>query len=241
MLIAQITDIHAAPDNDNLARLCRVLGWTQTLRPELIVVTGDLIDDDWHEGYAQIEQALIGTGCPFLALPGNSDNPAAMRDAFRRTVPWATPDALHFSETVGGVPIVGVDTTVAGDAGGDIAPHLDWLAATLASAAQPALVFTHHHLFTSGIAPIDAAMCRGVEPLAQRLAHVTPPLAFCSGHVHRGMASVVGRVPAYICGSVCPANPLLLDDQRIPPVNDPPALMIHDLRHGRRVSSHVSV
>ncbi|QDY44089.1 3',5'-cyclic-nucleotide phosphodiesterase (plasmid) [Candidatus Pantoea soli] len=35
------------------------------------------------------------------------------------------------------------------------------------------------------------------------------------------------HIPAFICGSVCPANPLWLNNQTILPVTNPPALMIY--------------
>ncbi len=163
MLIAQLTDIHAGTNNDNLARLRRVINWLKPLRPDLLMVTGDVIDDGW-------------------------------------------------------------------------------LADALESASGPALVFMHHHLFASGIAPIDAAICQGVDGLKRVVADSRrAPIALCSGHVHRSMSSMVAGIPAHICGSICPANPLLLADDRIGPVIDAPALMIHHLRQGMLVSHHVTV
>jgi len=242
MLIAQITDIHAAPGNGNLARLHGVMSWITTVKPDLLIVTGDLIDDGWHAGYPLIEAELNRANCRFLVLPGNSDDKDAMRDCLQRTVKWADKTALHFSELLMGLPIVGMDTTVAGETRGDITRHLDWLAGTLDGFSAPALVFMHHHLVPSGIAPIDRVMCHGAKEFGELITQIRfPPLAVCSGHVHRSMSAVIAGVPAYICGSICPANPLLLDNQIIPPVTDPPALMIHDVRNGYLVSSHVSV
>ncbi|NDL62792.1 metallophosphoesterase [Acerihabitans arboris] len=74
MLIAQITDIHATPNNGNMARLHRVMSWIETVRPDLLIVTGDLIDHEWYEGYAAIEVELRRAKCRFLVLPGNSDD-----------------------------------------------------------------------------------------------------------------------------------------------------------------------
>ncbi len=244
MLIAQITDIHAAPNNGNLARLHRVMSWIATLGPDLLIVTGDLIDGGWHEGYRAIEVELKRAKCRFLVLPGNSDDKGAMYDCLQGTVPWIanTNNALHFSESIDGFPIVGVDSTLAGEIAGDITPHLNWLAGTLNRFSLPALIFMHHHIVPCGIAPLDKVMCRGAKAFGKSIADSPiPPIAICSGHVHRAMSAVIAGVPAYICGSVCPANPLLLDNQRIPPVTDPAALMIHDLRTGSLVSSHVSV
>lgn len=242
MRIAQITDIHATPDNGNLARLRRATAWLAALAPDLLVVTGDLVDDGWHEGYKAVEAELLRARCRTLLLPGNADDREAMRRGFQETMRWPHAGALHFSEVINGLPVIGVDTTLPGETRGDIAPHLGWLAGRLAECTQPALIFTHHHLFRCGIAPIDNVMCAGEQAFWKVIAqNPVAPHAVCSGHVHRSMSAVVSGVPTYICGSVCPANPLLLDENRMPPVTDPAALMVYDLRNGCLVASQVGV
>lgn len=44
MLIAQVTDIHAAPDNDHLERLEQVLSWLEPVGPDIMVLSGDLTE-----------------------------------------------------------------------------------------------------------------------------------------------------------------------------------------------------
>lgn len=241
MLIAQITDIHAAPDNDNLARLSRAMAWLNAFKPDLLVVTGDLVDEGWQAGYEAVAAALRRAPCRVLLLPGNADNRQAMRNRWQETMRWKQ-GALHFSEVINGTPVIGLDTTLEGETRGDITPHLGWLAATLAGCSRSALIFTHHPLFRCGIAPIDDVMCGGEAAFWQMIAdNPVAPLAVCSGHAHRSISRVINGIPAYFCGSVCPANPLLLDASRIPPVTDAPALMIYDLRNGYLVASQVSV
>lgn len=60
MLIAQLSDIHAAPDNDNLARLHNAIDWLLALQPDLLVVSGDLTDDGWHEAIWRLPQNCNG-------------------------------------------------------------------------------------------------------------------------------------------------------------------------------------
>ncbi|OAV84676.1 hypothetical protein PTTG_31128, partial [Puccinia triticina 1-1 BBBD Race 1] len=97
MLIAQISDIHAAPDNDHLARFDRVLRWLRQLQPDALVLSGDLTDDDWLEGYQQIAARLAEEHYPSLILPGNSDNRRLMRAVWREETGAkdACDDALH--------------------------------------------------------------------------------------------------------------------------------------------------
>lgn len=242
MLIAQLTDIHAAPDNDNLARLHNAIDWLLALQPDLLVVSGDLTDDGWHEGYLAIAAELQRLHCRTHIIPGNADDKAVMCASLPAFARHRATDAMHFCQQLDGVAVIGLDVTVAGESRGDIRPHLPWLKSALAASPQPALLFLHQHLFPCGIAPLDSAMCDGAEELRQLLSTLPfPPLALCSGHVHRAMNATFAGIPAYICGSICPANPLMLDAQHLPPVSDPPALMIHQIRERRLVSHFVSV
>lgn len=243
MLVAQISDIHAGPANDSLDRLARAIGWLKAMRPDIVVVTGDLVDDRWHQGYGLVAAALQRLDCRCLILPGNADDKSIMRAAMPDIDHGVGDSAMHFAYGIGEALLIGLDTCVDGEAHGDVTTHLPWLRQALAGGLTGApLLFTHHHVFACGISPLDAVMCRGTDALAGLLSSgVRTPLAICSGHVHRAMSSLLAGIPAHICGSICPANPLLLDPSRQPPVTDPPALMIHDLRGGHLVSSHVSV
>lgn len=166
-----------------------------------------------------------------------------MRAAMPDVDYWHHGAPMHFAEPCGEALIIGLDVCVDGQAYGDVTAHLPWLESTqVANQQKTALLFMHHHIFQSGISVLDDAMCNGVdalETLLQRSMH--PPVAICGGHVHRPMAGMVGGVPAYICGSICPANPLALDPSRMPEVYDGPSLMVHDLKSGRLVSSDVAV
>ena len=242
MLIAQLSDIHAAPDNDNLVRLHRVIDWLRGMQPDLLVVSGDLTDEGWHEGYRAIDTELKRLACPVRMLPGNADDKAVMCASLADFAHRDPTQALHFSEYIKGVPVIGVDVTIEGASGGDIRPHLAWLETALGAYPQPAMIFLHQHLFPSGIAPLDNAMCEGADALKQLLARLPfPPLALCCGHVHRAMCATIAGIPAYSCASICPANPLMLELQTIPAVTDPAGILIHTLHHDACVSHFVSV
>lgn len=243
MLIAQISDIHASADNDNIQRLGRVVSWLSDFRPDILVLSGDLVDDGWVAGYDAIKQALQRLACRSLILPGNADKRATMRAALPEVNYWHHGAPMHFAEPCGDALVIGLDVCVDGQAYGDVTAHLPWLETTLqANEQKTVLLFTHHHIFRSGIAVLDDVMCKGINALENLLKRSgRPPVAICSGHVHRPMAGIVAGVPAYICGSICPANPLAIDPSRTPEMYDGPSLMIHDLENGRLVSSHVTV
>jgi len=250
MIIAQISDIHASPDNDNLSQLERALAWLDIIEPDALVVTGDLIDNDWFDGYETIAVSLNNRTYPTFILPGNSDNPVVMRSIFSRCH-WPnapTNESLNFVANIGKLRLIGLDSTIAGASEGNITVQLPWLEETLSTPDSATLGFTasilflHHHVFPSGIPPMDQIMCQDSHKLADLLSKTQrPPIAIATGHVHRPMTGNLAGIPAYICGSICPSNPLWFGSEKVPPANDPPSLMIHHFTEGSLVSHHVSI
>lgn len=243
MLIAQVSDIHAAPDNAHLQRFERVLSWLNQLSPDLLVLTGDLTDGSWQEGYAEIAARLDEQRYPSLLLPGNSDDRGLMRQTWGNDC-WASEapgELLHFSYDSGELLLAGLDSTVSEKSYGSVSGRLAWLDKQLRQAGdRPTLLFLHHHVFTSGIPTLDETMCRGLGELEELIRR--PParlLAISSGHVHRPVAGTFAGIQANICGSVCPANPLWFGSTSVPPATEPPMLMIHRYEAGRLSSHHV--
>lgn len=244
MIVAQVSDIHASPTNDNMLRLARALSWLADVKADALVISGDLIDDGWIEGYAEIAARLNALSCPVLVVPGNSDDGGAMRAAFvTRHGAVDDSDAMHFRAQIGALRLIGIDTCVPGSSAGDVAQHLDWLKQSLdMREVQSTLLFSHHHFVPSGISPMDAVIAQGKAELESLLTQLySRPLAISSGHVHRPMSSMLGGIPAHICGSICPANPLWFGSPNIPAANEPPMIMIHSFTGDVLVSNHVAV
>lgn len=244
MLIAQVSDIHASSENDHLQRFEQVLTWLAHLQPDILVLTGDLTDGGWCEGDKQIAERLERQNYPSLVLPGNSDDRHLMAMRWGSVGRSDTPtQALHFSHQAGGLRLIGLDSTVAGQDYGSVNGHLEWLDKQLNDAGNsPALLFMHHHVVESGIPTLDESMCRGIDSLETLIKNAPARLlAIATGHVHRPVAGTFAGIPAYICGSVCPANPVWFGTENIPPVAEPPALMIHRYVNNRLTSHHVCV
>jgi 3',5'-cyclic AMP phosphodiesterase CpdA len=245
MLIAQVSDIHAAPENDHLNRFDQVLIWLAHLQPDVLILTGDLTDGHWQEGYQQIADRLNQQSYPSLILPGNSDDRSQMRSIWgeNKWVHDAHGEALHVSHDIGGIRLIGLDSTIDNQDYGSVADHLEWLDKQLSDAhGLPSFLFLHHPVFSSGIPTLDETMCRGLtemeELIRRRPARI---VAISSGHVHRPVAGLFAGIPAYICGSVCPANPVWFGTENVPPANDPPALMIHRYVSNTLTSHQISV
>lgn len=243
MLVAQISDIHAGPDFSSLRTLERAIGWLRTFRPDVLVVTGDLVDGGWRQGYRLIAESLQSLDCPVHLLPGNADDLQLMRSELAAVGAWINATGpMHFRTVVDDLPLFGVDVTVAGQSYGDVLPHLPWLTSALAEVTTPALLFMHQPPLTIGIEALDQVECRNGSALLGTLETMDRrPLAILCGHVHRPAFGRLGNIPVQTCGSLCPPNPLLLEGRADLPVIDAPSFLVHEVSDGRLVSHVVSI
>jgi len=242
-LIAQISDIHAEPGSASLKALRKALDFLDTVRPDAIIVSGDLSNKPHNKGYALVRGAFEGVKCPLLMVPGNADSRDKMRNALGDIGDWPDEGPLNVAGVVGGVHLVGLDVTVPGETYGEVTPAvLDFLGAALGrEPATPTLVFMHQHPFAIA-AELDANMCRNVDPLRDLLDRTeTPIVALVCGHAHRAITTHFGRTPAMMCPSLKTANPALVDGHPEPPVTDAPGFMLHVIDDKRLVSHTVSL
>src|SRR5512145_1949200 len=91
MLIAQISDTHIRPMGvlamgrvDTAGYLARAVAHINALRPapDVVLVTGDLVDAGMAEEYAHLRALLAPLAMPFHLIPGNHDRRDALREAF---------------------------------------------------------------------------------------------------------------------------------------------------------------
>ena len=79
MIIAQLSDIHAEGSAEALHRLDRVLDWLRPMRPDALVVSGDLAEAEHQRSYREVRQRLESLDAPFFVVPGNVDDHGRMR------------------------------------------------------------------------------------------------------------------------------------------------------------------
>ena len=91
MLIAQISDPHVTTEGtavrslvDTPARLADAFATCAALPrvPDVILFTGDLVNDGTAAEYALLAEVLEGAPCPVLPIPGNHDDPARLHAKF---------------------------------------------------------------------------------------------------------------------------------------------------------------
>src|SRR5215813_4199153 len=109
--------------------------------PDVVLVTGDLVQDD-PGGYAHIRKVFGSLGMPVLCIPGNHDDPAAMRRELR-----VDPFVVGGFADFGAWRIVLLDSYLRDSASGRLSDSmLAQLDTALGTAdGRHCLVTLHHH------------------------------------------------------------------------------------------------
>ena len=238
ILIAQISDLHIkAPGElaygkvDTAAALTRCVAALNALtpRPDLVVISGDLVDTPSAEEYAHLERLLAPLQIPFVAVPGNHDSRDLMRSAFAQpTFPAEGP--LNQLYPVDGIDIVLLDSNVHGKPHGELdAGTLQWLEAVLSSSDhRPALLFLHHPPFATGIWHMDRQNLRNAAEFATLVERYPWVRLVAAGHVHRPTVTGFAGTVATICPAPNHAVALDLGEQLAPSFCvEPPAFHLH--------------
>ena len=252
VLVAQISDLHikrpgvlAYGKVDTAAALMRCVAQLNRLRPrpQIVVVTGDLVDAAAADEYEHLTRLLAPLEIPIAVIPGNHDARALVRAQFPAQPYAQGTGALNLSLTVGPLDLVLIDSSVPG------APHgvldgdtLRWLDATLSmSTARPALLFLHHPPFVTGIKHMDRQNLRNADDLVPLLKRHPRVRLIAAGHVHRTTLTMFAGIAATICPA--PNHTVALDlEERYPPslMIEPPAFHLHAWFAGREYGELVT-
>jgi Icc protein len=239
VVVAQISDLHikrpgalAYGKVDTAAALARCINELNRLtpRPQLVVVSGDLVDTPTAEEYEYLRRLLAPLQTPLAVVPGNHDDRTLLRAAFPDQPYAPASDALNLARKVGPLDVVLIDSSVPGAPHGHLdAATLRWLDATLAAdAARPALLFLHHPPFVTGIAHMDRQNLRNADELLGVVARHGRARLVAAGHVHRATTTLFAGILATICPA--PNHAVALDlGGRYPPsfMVEPPAFHVH--------------
>ncbi|HUN53074.1 MAG TPA: phosphodiesterase [Candidatus Sulfotelmatobacter sp.] len=199
MLIAQITDTHIKPEGrlayrvvDTEPCLARCVAAVEAGRPkpDVVLMTGDLVDAGRPEEYARLRRLIAPLSMPVYLIPGNHDKRGALRAAFpdHRYLP-VDGEFLHYTVEDWPLRLIGLDTLVPGCGHGALcAERLAWLERQLAAAPErPTVVFMHHPPFATGIAHMDEIALAEPEKFAAIIARHPQVERVLCGHVHRSI------------------------------------------------------
>ncbi|MCC6870127.1 MAG: phosphodiesterase [Burkholderiales bacterium] len=245
MLIAQLSDPHigatAAGKPHGMApqeTLARGVAALLALhrRPEVVVVSGDLVETGTPDEYALLRTLLAPLPMPVYLMTGNHDERTALRAAFPEHAYLGSPGSfVQYGFDAGAWRVLMLDSLEPGRASGHLcATRLAWLAGELDRARdRPVVVFVHHCPLVTGAAHIDRSRLLDGDALAAVLRrHPRVERVLC-GHVHRAMHAAWAGTVVTTCPSVF--YQFVVDLRaagRFAPAAEAPGYQLHDLRGG---------
>jgi 3',5'-cyclic-AMP phosphodiesterase len=254
MLIAQLTDTHIKPSGrlayrrvDTASCLRRAVAQVAglTRQPDVVLVTGDLVDAGLPEEYALLRSILDELPRPYYVIPGNHDERRALAAGFRDHA-YLPQDGefLHYVVDDHKLRLIGLDSIVPGEPGGAMcAKRCAWLAARLGEAPdRPTVVFVHHPPFKTGIEHMDAMRLADEERFAALIRRHPQVVRVLCGHVHRAIQAPFAGTTASIAPST--AHQVALDLRPQGPsafVLEPPGFQLHLYEEHTGLVTHTAV
>lgn len=252
MLIAQISDCHIVDQGsmfadriDSAAGLRAAIETINDLEtpPDLVLLTGDLVNDGTASQYDHLLELLGGLDIPTLPIPGNHDDRRQLRTRFPTTLPsGAADEPLDVVHDVGPIRVVALDTTIPGRHDGDLTDRqLAWLDEELGRAPdRPTIVAQHHPPISSGMVWMDQ-MCGFAAAdreavVIRRHPHVE---AVVSGHLHRSLQQRYAGTVSITCPSTAGELALSLRGGPVEYTTEPTGFLLHHWREHAGLVSHV--
>ena len=154
MIIAQISDTHImAKSSDKAEALNRAENLRQCIADirqqevDVVVHTGDTVHNGLAEEYAHLREILSELDVPFFLIPGNRDQHALLRSAFKNLsyLPLDN-EFLHYVVEDFPIRLVALDSVEAGERKGVFcAKRIAWLENTLVQEPEKSTVLLIHH------------------------------------------------------------------------------------------------
>lgn len=195
--IIQITDSHLFKDtNGELLGINTQASFSQVLSEiqqqqydyDLVLATGDLVQDNSDEGYLRFRQEVKALNNKIVFwIPGNHDFQPKMFEILKEETVSAKKHILLGDKW----QILLLDSQVQGVPHGQLeAEELDWLKLKLQEHQERySLVVLHHHLLSTGSAWLDQHNLRNANELAEVLAPFKHVKALLYGHIHQQVDS----------------------------------------------------
>ncbi len=214
MLLLQISDPHIRPRGELLeGRVDTAAGLTHAiqgidatgLRPDVVVLSGDLVNDAREPEYEHLAELLGELSVPIIFVMGNHDDRALMRRYL--TVPdhaGIDVDPVQYVVDLDAEHrIIVLDTTQPGAHGGLLdVERLEWLDRALNDSRDRSVIIVQHHPpIESGIGFMDQYGLDGADEEAAILSSYSHVAAVLCGHLHRPLMSSVAGVPVVVSPS----------------------------------------
>ncbi|MCC3409817.1 MAG: 3',5'-cyclic-AMP phosphodiesterase [Microcoleus sp. PH2017_10_PVI_O_A] len=224
--VAQITDTHLFAELD---RQWKGISTTRTLQavldrlqqiqppPDLLLLTGDLSQDETPESYQRLVSLIAPLGIPAYWIPGNHDNIGVMAEILK-----GPPISPQKSWMLGNWQFLLLSSVEAGCDGGRLSPEsLQWLDSQLQQTGdRPVTIALHHHALPIDCEIMDSMMLHNAGEFFAIVDRYPQIKIVLSGHIHQEFQQQRGSVTYLGTPSTCiqllpKSHPIILDE--IPP------------------------
>lgn len=192
MKIVQLTDTHLFADIQGEMKGCQTARSLQIVleavaqrqpRPDLLLLTGDLSQDDTEESYRVLLRLISPLGIPALWLPGNHDQAIALMEQVLSAFPASPQKCVQ----QGGWNLILLNSSQWNEVSGRLSDNsLRWLEDRLRQfAPMPTLIALHHPPLAIGSAWMDAIGLQNREALFAVLDQHPQVKLVIFGHIHQ--------------------------------------------------------
>jgi len=205
--IAQLTDTHLCCHPDAELRGCRpwhrlkaVIQRVAQVKPDYLLLTGDLADTGLPSAYQQLIDLINPLQIPTYWLAGNHDHPSVMAATLVHPL-FLAPETV----TLGSWQLVLLDSTLptARFGEGEISqPSLQRLAKIL-EIERPTLIALHHHPLPFGIDWLDQMQVQNADEFLAIIDNAPQVQAVVFGHIHTAFHQQRNNTHFYGSPSTC--------------------------------------
>ncbi|GAB4364705.1 MAG: 3',5'-cyclic-AMP phosphodiesterase [Elainellaceae cyanobacterium] len=190
LLVAQITDTHLFADPNQQMMSCTTATTLRSVvqalhhlspKPDLLLMTGDLSQDETLESYQNLQNQVDVLNIPTYWIPGNHDVPAVMNQVL--TSGCISPQKYIQAN---GWNFVLLDSALPNHVEGQLSvAQLDWLEQRLLEQNQPTVVVLHHHPLPIGSTWMDRIGLQNSDPLFEVIDRYPHVKLVLFGHIHQ--------------------------------------------------------
>lgn len=243
--LAQISDTHVRADDGGraAAQMKRAMAQAKEYGADVILLTGDLVNDQREDEYAVLAEAIADPPAPLYLMPGNHDDCGLIRRTFPQHLYLSHEGPLHFAIEHFPIRIIALDDTVPGETHGLLRRSgLEWLESMLsAERGRPTLVALHHPPFLTHDLLFDTIGLLDAEEFATVISRHRQVLRVICGHHHRVAFGQAAHAPVIVAPSTSWTYGLAMNDgqQIAPRTSEPPGWMLHAWTEAGGFASHL--
>ncbi|TNE36993.1 MAG: phosphodiesterase [Alphaproteobacteria bacterium] len=239
MLLAQLSDCHVSIPGEEFSDLYHSADRLREAirhvnegvnRPDLVVLTGDLINAARRDEYELLREIVKDFEMPYYLMPGNHDHCALLREIFSDHDYLPREGKLHYVIDGWPLKLICLDTNIHGKPQGELgAAQLDWLEAELAGEkSRNCLIFMHHPPFRTGLTSMDNMGLLDMEAFIEVISRHDHIERVLSGHLHRAIQRLSHGTLIQVCPSTSHQVELSLgDNNSLATVFEPPEYLLH--------------